>query len=79
MIAIAWNQYDIELHVGECLGLIVDQQHGSAGFGYDPIFLIPELGKTMSELSIEEKNQISHRGIASNKARRSLEMRLAKQ
>ena len=79
VIAIAWNQHDIELHVGECLGLIVDQQHGSAGFGYDPIFLIPELGKTMSELSIEEKNQISHRGIASNKARRSLEMRLTKQ
>ncbi|MEE2885107.1 MAG: RdgB/HAM1 family non-canonical purine NTP pyrophosphatase [Chloroflexota bacterium] len=79
VIAIAWNQDDVELHVGECFGLIVDQRSGEAGFGYDPIFLIPELGKTMSELSVEEKNQISHRGIACSKALRSLEMRLTKQ
>jgi XTP/dITP diphosphohydrolase len=37
---------------------------GAGGFGYDPIFLIPELGRTMAELSSEEKNRLSHRGKA---------------
>tara|TARA_Y100000588_G_scaffold129300_2_gene141585 strand:- start:1997 stop:2596 length:600 start_codon:yes stop_codon:yes gene_type:complete len=79
VIAIAWNQDDVELHSGECPGLIVDRPRGKTGFGYDPIFFIPKLGKTMGELSIEEKNQISHRSIACSKALRSLEIRLTKQ
>jgi len=42
----------------------VDAARGSGGFGYDPVLLIPELGRTVAELSDEEKNRISHRGKA---------------
>lgn len=45
-------------------GQIIDQARGSSGFGYDPHFLITELGKTAAELSPDEKNQYSHRGLA---------------
>ena len=54
---------------GECRGIITDSPRGKQGFGYDPIFLIPELGKTFAELSPEEKNRISHRARAINKLR----------
>ncbi len=49
---------------GEIEGLITESRVGKNGFGYDPIFYIPELDKTMSELSKEEKNRVSHRGKA---------------
>ena len=49
---------------GRCEGLIADQPSGSNGFGYDPIFYYPPLNKTFAELSQEEKNLVSHRGIA---------------
>jgi XTP/dITP diphosphohydrolase len=49
---------------GTSEGFIVDQPAGSNGFGYDPVFYLPELGKTMAQLSLEEKNRISHRGLA---------------
>jgi XTP/dITP diphosphohydrolase len=49
---------------GECEGLILNQQRGTDGFGYDPIFYLPKLGKTMAQLSKDEKNAISHRGKA---------------
>ncbi len=52
------------LREGLCEGLITDKPRGRAGFGYDPIFLIPELDRTMAELSPEEKNRISHRARA---------------
>lgn len=45
-------------------GLIVDAPRGSGGFGYDPYFYLPKLGRTMAELPAEEKNRISHRGLA---------------
>lgn len=45
-------------------GLIIDSPRGDGGFGYDPYFLVPELGKTVAELSAEHKNRISHRGSA---------------
>jgi XTP/dITP diphosphohydrolase len=50
-------------------GVIADAPRGEHGFGYDPIFLIPELGKTTAELAPEQKNRISHRGRAAQKAR----------
>lgn len=53
-------------------GRIAMKMSGSEGFGYDPIFLIPELGKTAAEISAEEKNAISHRG----KALRAMEREL---
>lgn len=49
---------------GECPGVITREPRGSGGFGYDPVFLVPELDATFSELSPEEKNRISHRGKA---------------
>lgn len=49
---------------GEWHGEIVREPRGSGGFGYDPLFLIPELGKTGAELTLELKNRISHRGKA---------------
>lgn len=52
--------------LGKCNGLIIDTPTGNHGFGYDPIFYIPELDKTMAELSLEEKNKISHRANALN-------------
>lgn len=57
---------DGEIHSadGSCYGEIIPEERGSSGFGYDPIFLVSGLGKTMAELSMAEKNQISHRARA---------------
>lgn len=49
---------------GRVKGLIVDEERGINGFGYDPLFLVPEYGKTMAELPAGIKNRISHRGQA---------------
>lgn len=49
---------------GSCPGVILCEPRGEGGFGYDPLFYLPEKGKTMAELSKEEKNAISHRGQA---------------
>jgi XTP/dITP diphosphohydrolase len=55
---------------GSCRGKIGFKEKGKRGFGYDPLFLLPKYGKTMAELSLEEKNKISHRGRALRKLRR---------
>jgi XTP/dITP diphosphohydrolase len=57
----------IHVEEGMCEGEILREPRGSGGFGYDPFFLVPALGKTMAELSLEEKNRISHRGEAMRK------------
>lgn len=62
-----------ELFEGICEGKIIDAPRGLGGFGYDPIFLVPELGKTFAEISLAEKNRISHRGRALRKLREFLE------
>jgi XTP/dITP diphosphohydrolase len=49
---------------GFCEGEIIPEERGTGGFGYDPIFLLPELGKTMAELTIDKKNRLSHRARA---------------
>ena len=49
---------------GICPGEIIPEERGASGFGYDPVFFIPELGQTMAELGMEEKNRISHRALA---------------
>jgi XTP/dITP diphosphohydrolase len=49
---------------GECRGVIAPEPRGTNGFGYDPVFYFPELGRTYAELSNEEKNRYSHRGRA---------------
>ena len=68
VIAVAWPARPLELYSGECYGRIVRTPRGDDGFGYDPVFLLPEFGRTMAELSLEEKNRVSHRSIAAQKA-----------
>ena len=65
----------LDLYQGECRGRIVRERRGSFGFGYDPVFLVPELGKTMAELTPEQKNRISHRSVAARKAVADLKRR----
>jgi XTP/dITP diphosphohydrolase len=62
-----------QLFEGWCEGEIVPEERGTGGFGYDPIFLLPELGKTMAELSSENKNRLSHRARAVMKAKTVLQ------
>ena len=58
---------------GSCRGRIGFKEVGKKGFGYDPLFVLPSYGKTMAQLSIEEKNRISHRGKALRKLRKIIE------
>lgn len=67
VIAVATPDGRVEFCSGECLGVITFEPRGEQGFGYDPIFYLPELGKTMAELPLEIKNQVSHRGQAARK------------
>ena len=55
---------------GACSGRIGFNEAGRRGFGYDPLFFLPRYGKTMAQLSLEEKNRISHRGKALRKLRK---------
>jgi XTP/dITP diphosphohydrolase len=75
VIAVAWQGFPVKLYDGECQGVITDRPRGAAGFGYDPVFYLPELGKTMAELPFDEKNRISHRGRAAMKAVEELRRR----
>ena len=67
-IAVATPEGQVNLFSGECDGLITLEPRGEMGFGYDPIFYLPQLGKTMAQLPLEVKNQLSHRGRATRKA-----------
>ena len=58
---------------GAVEGVFVEEPRGAGGFGYDPHFLLPDLGKTMAELTRAEKNRISHRARAFGRMRRLLE------
>ena len=49
---------------GEIRGIVNDREEGTNGFGYDPILFVPEIGKTTAQISMDEKNAISHRGKA---------------
>jgi XTP/dITP diphosphohydrolase len=72
VIAIALPGGECHFAVGTCEGMIADSMKGEHGFGYDPIFYLPKIGKTMAELNLEEKNKISHRAIALDGARELL-------
>ena len=63
-IAIATPNGETRLATGICEGEIIPEERGTGGFGYDPIFLLSDLGKTMAELSMDEKNRLSHRARA---------------
>jgi len=77
VIAIATPGGKVETCEGVCEGIIALDSKGEGGFGYDPIFQLPEPGRRMAELTLEEKNRISHRARAAEKARAILQ-RLAR-
>ena len=58
---------------GRCVGLVPRQPQGAGGFGYDPLFFVPAAGRTFAQMSLEEKNRLSHRGEALRRARLMLE------
>jgi XTP/dITP diphosphohydrolase len=68
IIAIATPEGEVELFSGECPGFITFAPRGMQGFGYDPVFYLPQMDKTMAELPLEVKNQVSHRGKATRQA-----------
>ena len=63
---------DAGLAEGTLEGLIADAPRGANGFGYDPIFYLPQYGKTLAELPAEVKNRISHRAVAAGQAKQLL-------
>lgn len=63
-VALVWPDGRAVTAEGACEGIIRDFYAGTGGFGYDPLFFLPQFGKTMAEISLEEKNSISHRGRA---------------
>jgi len=67
-IAVATPAGELYFARGACEGIILEEPRGSGGFGYDPLFYIPYLQKTFAELSVEEKNPVSHRGRALQQA-----------
>ena len=77
-IAVAIPNGETHLAEGFCEGEIIPEERGTGGFGYDPIFLLPELGKTMAELSPEHKNRLSHRARAVINAKPLLKQLLEK-
>jgi len=74
VIAIATPEGQLELCHGECRGIITFEARGKNGFGYDPIFYLPEMGRTMAELPLKIKNKSSHRAQAGLKAHRVLKL-----
>lgn len=72
VIAVATPEGELYTCEGECPGVILTEPRGDGGFGYDPVFWLPEMGRTMAELAPEEKNRVSHRGRAGRKAREIL-------
>ncbi len=73
LIAVARPEGEVSLFEGRCEGQVTDEPRGEGGFGYDPVFLLPERGLTMAELPPDEKNAVSHRGRAARQARALLE------
>jgi len=64
VIAVARNGHTLGTFHGKAEGIILHARRGAGGFGYDPLFFFPQIGKTFAELTAEEKAQYSHRGAA---------------
>ncbi|MFD1927238.1 XTP/dITP diphosphatase [Sporosarcina siberiensis] len=67
VLAVAGPNFETETFSGSCEGLIQLERKGDNGFGYDPIFYVPEKKRTMAQLTPDEKNEVSHRGAALSK------------
>lgn len=72
VVAITAPPEKVYFFEGSCQGEIIPDERGEHGFGYDPIFFLPELQKTMAELSLLQKNEISHRAMAIKAARATI-------
>lgn len=72
VIAIAMPEGQTRVVEGQVEGLIAFEPKGTGGFGYDPVFFLPDLGRSMAELAPEEKNRLSHRARAGEAARKVL-------
>ncbi|MDH7485633.1 MAG: XTP/dITP diphosphatase [Anaerolineae bacterium] len=72
VVAIATPEGDVRTASGCCEGIIAYEPRGSHGFGFDPVFFMPQFGCTMAELSPEVKNRVSHRAQAAQAARKLL-------
>jgi XTP/dITP diphosphohydrolase len=68
-IAIAEPEGAVHLTEGNVYGEVIPEERGEGGFGYDPIFFLPELGRTTAELDMEHKNRLSHRALATIEAK----------
>ena len=79
IVALANPEGKIDLAEGICSGEIIAEERGTSGFGYDPIFLVPGTDRTMAELSMAEKNQLSHRARAVEALMPALKNRLGLQ
>jgi XTP/dITP diphosphohydrolase len=64
VIALCMPDGECRTFEGELQGVLLEAPRGNGGFGYDPLFLVPEYGQTLAELPLEMKNVISHRGKA---------------
>ncbi|MFZ5652716.1 MAG: XTP/dITP diphosphatase [Bacillota bacterium] len=69
VVAVALPGGPVYTAEGSCEGVIGTSPQGEGGFGYDPLFIVPDLGKTFAQLDMDIKNSISHRGKAFNMAR----------
>ncbi len=74
--ALATHEGEVVVARGECVGRILEQPRGRGGFDYDPIFEVEGRGKSMAELSPEDKNALSHRGLAFRGLRDAIRARL---
>ncbi|HBN97561.1 MAG TPA: non-canonical purine NTP pyrophosphatase [Firmicutes bacterium] len=72
-MALARPHGQVEFSEGVCRGVILFEPRGSCGFGYDPLFFVPEVGLTFAELSSDVKNSISHRYLAMRKMLQAIE------
>jgi len=64
VLAAAWDGKTLGTFRGTAQGMILEGPRGTGGFGYDPLFYFPQIGKTFAELTAEEKSKYSHRGAA---------------
>ena len=72
VVAIAQPSATAETCTGTLEGTVTNAPRGSNGFGYDPVFFVPDKGRTLAELPTSVKNRISHRGLASRQAKELL-------
>lgn len=73
VIALVYPEGEEKIFYGECKGEILDKAQGKDGFGYDPVFYFPPLGKSFADLDLKEKNKYSHRAKAVQKLNKFIE------